>query len=763
MSKTIKETAMSHAKWIGYYRESKLPEEEKYGPLASYFRKRFVLGGGIVKAALKISALGWFRVFLNGTELSNDEYFLPGWTDYRKRVPYRTYDIKAALTSKNAVGIVLGNGWANGSIIFGHARKYYALKYPRCLCEIAVEYEDGSTERIGTDKTWKASAGEILYNDIMYGEYIDKRKSLGDFTSFEYDDTDWRKVLITGGVTAVPEPEKCEVTKVVARLSAKYIGEANGEKVYDLGQNIAGISSGRIRAERGTKIIFRHAEMLNDDSSLYTENLRDAEAKNTFVASGAGWEEYRPSFTFHGFRYIGISADGEYELADLKGLAVSSELMRAGRFSCSEAVVNQIYKNAFWGQRGNFINVPTDCPQRDERLGWTGDAQVFCKSAMYNMDCRRFFEKYIYDMIDTQNDQGDIAAVAPSTPEFLQEALSSAAWSDAIVILPYWHYQFYRDKAIIHLIKEPVKKYLARLQEISVNYRRKTYFYGDWLSVDAETDGNEFDLLFYGYINRLFAELLKEISEDELAVYYREEFEKAKNYFCEHYMDKQTFKLFSDTQTVYLLAYRFGFMRAEEIKQNLLRKLEESDFHLTTGFIGVSHLLPVLCEIGESELAYRIITQTDYPSWGYSVVNGATTVWERWNSYTKESGFGDKRMNSFNHYALGSCVEWLYENVLGIKPNLMRGKAVTVSPYIDTTGKIVCAEGEYAALGESVSVSWHIDGGMCEYNIRFSSEKDADFVFDGWDIICITKDGSAYTVKLNKTWINKKIESDQQG
>ena len=721
------------SKWITYKTGENNSADDKYGNPSPYFRYAFELKKEIKKATLFASALGVYKLYLNGKEVSND-FLSPGWVDYRKKLPYVRYDITDSLQKKNAVGAVLGDGWA-----VGHLGSNYAFK--RCSYSnrieftalIRIEYEDWTTEEISTDESWRASSGAIRRSDIYMGEYVDARLDLGDFSSPDYDDSAWE--YASESVFKFSRNlylDEMHVPPIVTKHTFKpRLVSCDGNKyLYDVTQNIAGVLSLTVKGERGAAIVVKHGELLHDNR-LYTENLRKAEATDTYILAGNETEYFRPLFTYHGFQYAEITVTGEAEICDLTAEAMYSDLKAVGEFSCSDSLVNRIYKNALWGQRDNFLNIPTDCPQRDERLGWTADAQIFSKSAMWNMNCKVFYEKYLADIRDAQLGNGVIVSVAPMPPvgSYAYTGREAAAgWCEAIGEIPHDHYVMYNDEKVIRDNLPALKKLIGYYETESPDgIRSGEGAYGDWLSLDV-SDISAVSTLYYARAVKL-AEWMCQVIGDTEKEYYSSLFEKIKTAFKNRFVDEEG-KILSDTQSLYVIAFKFGLINKDEVKKHLERKFKEDNGKLTTGFLGIKFLLPTLCDIGRSDIAYSLLTSTEFPGWGYSVVNGATTIWEHWDSYTIENGIR-KGMNSFNHYSFGSCTEWMYEYCLGICPSEISGfKNVTFRPYFDRNGVITSSKGHYDTGFGVITVEWkkcddcfeyvvHIPE-WCNYNFDFS-------------------------------------------
>ena len=764
-----------NAFWINYETGEPKGALDNYGNPAPYFRKTFALKEKPKKAVLRLGAMGVVKAYINGEAVAED-YMTPGFVDYRKRLPIYEFDVTDKLGEKNAIGLVAGDGWAVGKM----GNEMYRCNWSDrifVMAELTVEYADGTSERIVTGNDWLAHTGEILRTDNYMGEVIDHRLSLGDFSAVDYDDSAWKtlaEIINTDRLQCDKSKRnyeqyldcgtalyrynfnrKAELARepfvtVKHRLSPiNSYKDKNGNTVYDFGQNMVGVVSALVTAKSGTRLTFRYGEMLNEDGTLYTENLRSAEATDVYISAGGEKEKFRPLFTFHGFRYMEVATDGEAKLEDVTGEVMYTDLKKTGEFTCSDDVVNRLYQNIVWGQRGNFLSVPTDCPQRDERLGWTGDAQIFVGSAMYNMDCKAFYEKYMCDVRDSQFGNGAVGGVAPHVPRFdYTESCSrlSAGWADAVTVIPYENYVMYGDKRMLSENIGAMKSFVRFCQENSVGFiRSEAENYGDWLNVNSETDKSVLNTLYFAYsadITARACRIIGDSDESEFATLY----ENVKRAFKTSFVGRDGV-IKSDTQTAYLLAYSFGVMTADEIRGHLVRKIHEANDHLATGFLGVKFLLPVLCEIGESELCYKILTNRTYPGWGYSVVNGATTVWERWNSYTREHGFGDVRMNSFNHYSLGSCCEWMFKFCLGIIPveSDPGFKTLLVRPFVDFSGKITSASGSYECAYGKIAVKWEVSGKTARYEIDVPDAVTSVYDFSAYK--SAKKEGNAWILE----------------
>lgn len=678
------------AKFIGYQTEHEN---------ALYIRRVFKVEKSIERATLKLSALGIVKGFCNGKELDCD-LLTPGWTNYHKRIPFYTFDVTGQLQmGENVLAATLGNGWAIGKIAW-FGTKHYGNQ-PLMWCKLEIEYADGTKECVESDENFKVAFGQIQSNDIYDGEYQDARCDLGAFMLTDYDDTSWENATVHEGYLERLEPAIAPLTKKRERYSGTYLYDREGYQVYDFRQNHVGVPEVEIKhAKEGTKLTFIFGEMLNEDGSVYIGNLRSAKVTDVYICR-EGNQVFAPHMTFHGYRYMGVKIDGECELGRIVSAMIYSDISFHASFECSDETVNQLYRNIVAGQKSNFVNVPTDCPQRDERLGWTGDAQVFCHSAMVNADCRAFFRKFLVDIMDAQLENGMIDSVAPTVRVDFDQVCGSAAWGDVITILPYEYYCVYKDASIIKLTLDSAKQWVQFCVNDSEEYVRADKGYGDWLSMNETTDKWFLSMLYMAY-SALLVSKMCDIVGDVEGEQYRALYADIKNNIREKYVCADG-KLINDTQTAYVLAYTFGIMTAEEIKPHLLDCLQRNNNHLATGFVGVKYLLPVLCELGEYDLAYEVFTHKDFPSWCYPVVNGATTMWERWDSHVIGVGFSDPKMNSFNHYAFGAVCEWMFSMLLGIRQTQ---EGAMICPVIDESGKITWAKGSTEYLGEKITVEW---------------------------------------------------------
>jgi alpha-L-rhamnosidase len=676
------------ARWIG----SDLAGGPERGAPAPHLRKTFTARARPVSARLYVSALGLYEFWLNGKRVGADE-FTPGWTDYAKRVPYQVYDVTGALRrGENRMGAILGDGWYCGYTGWKQRANYG--ERPWLLAQLELTHADGSVDRVASDETWELNHGPILANDLLMGETYDARRELPGWCDAPSVPSDasggWQPARVRSG----PAPALCfqlgppvrahETLKPVAE-PRRFPGWPGPTWIFDFGQNLVGRVRLRVRGTAGTTVKLRHGEMLHPDGKLHTGNLRKALQTDFYVLRGdpAG-EVWEPRFTFHGFRYAELTglADG-VDATTCEALVLHSDTPRTGDFACSDPLLNQLWRNIDWGQRGNFLEVPTDCPQRDERMGWTGDAQVFVRTAAWNRDVAAFFHKWARDLADTQKADGRIASVAPDTGLVPDDG--GPAWADAVVLCPWAIFERYGDTAILENEYETMKRFLGFLETGSKAHGLIRVHpdlggwsgYGDWLALDggAKHEGlTPKDLIgtaFFAHVAELMAKIATRLGKPRDAARFARLSARVKRAFRRRYVTPDGL-IAGQTQTAYVLALQFDLLpeplRAKATAE-LVRNITRRGDQLATGFVGTSYLPFVLTEHGHVDLAYRLLFQKKCPSWLYAVTQGATTIWERWDGWTPEKGYQDLGMNSFNHYAYGAIGDWMTRVVAGVAPD----------------------------------------------------------------------------------------------
>ena len=681
--------------------------EQNAGP--RYLRKPFDLKAPVARAVLYASALGLYEVRLNGQRVG-DHVLAPDWTDYRKRVHYQAYDVTSLVKQGgNAMGALLANGWFSGHI--GNGANEFFGKVPAFLAQLEVTYADGRTEQIVTDASWKSHPSPILSSDFMLGETYDSRLELKNWDQPGLDESQWASTSERDESARRLEAQAMEPVRQICELKPKTVTEPKpGHWVYDLGQNMVGVVRLKVSAPAGTEVTLRHAEMLNPDGTIYTTNLRGAPSVDHYTCKGNDTETWQPRFTFHGFRYVEITGlTGQPNLDTVTGVVIASDDARTGEFSCSDPRINQLQSNIQWGQRGNYISIPTDCPQRDERLGWMGDAQVFIRTATYNADVAAFFSKWLVDVDDGQTAEGSFGDVNPNT----MNCNSVPAWGDAGVICPWTIYEVYGDKRILEQHLPAMTKWVEYLRAHSTELIRdkdRGNDYGDWLSIGADTPKDLIGTAYFAYSTHLLAKSYRALGRTEEAMKYEQLFESIKVAFNKRYVAADG-RITGNTQCDYAMALKFELL-PENLRPIAAQYLEEGikakNGHLSTGFVGVSYLLPVLTQAGKADAAYKLLMQDTFPSWLFSVKHGATTIWERWDGWTPEKGFQDPGMNSFNHYSLGSCGEYLFGGIGGIRPASPGYKTIAIEPII--RDGLTWANTRFDSIQGQIATSWKVEG-----------------------------------------------------
>ena len=628
----------------------------------------------VVSATAYITAHGLYEAQINGQRIG-DAYLTPGWTSYNKRLQYQVYDVtKLIRRGKNAIGILLGNGWYRGYIGFERQKNYYG-KDISLLFQLVMRYKNGHSDTLVSGPGWRSSTGSVRSAEIYNGETIDHREEKEGWTLPDYNDAGWAGVRREDFpkdnlVATLNEP----VRKHETFVALKRITTPKGEQVIDFGQNLVGWVMVKIKGHPGDTIRLSHAEVLDKEGNFYTDNLRAAKAQDLFILKGQGEEVFEPHFTFHGFRYIRVEGSDPVDPKDFTAVALYSDMAKTGNFECSNPLIDQLQHNIQWGQRGNFLDVPTDCPQRDERLGWTGDAQVFSRTAAYNMGVDNFFTKWLKDLAADQLPSGAVPFVIPNV---LGKG-TSAGWADVSTIIPWNLYLAYGDRRVLEEQYPSMKAWVdyIRGQAKDDLWNTGTHF-GDWLFYrpfddndgrSAVTDKSLIAQCFYANSTQLLINAATVLNKKEDADNYSRLLKTVKDAFLREYMTPDG-RLVSGTQTAYTLALQFDMLPENLRKQaaeRLVKNIQDYGYHLTTGFLGTPYLCHVLSRFGYTSVAYRLLLQDTYPSWLYPVKMGATTIWERWDGIRPDGSFQTPGMNSFNHYSYGAIGDWMYRVVAGL-------------------------------------------------------------------------------------------------
>ncbi len=737
------------AKWI------QIGLDEDPIDLSPLFRKEFTITKKIKSATAFITAYGLYEAEINGKRVGN-ACLTPGWTSFEKRLQYQMYDVTELIkTGGNAVGITLGNGWYRGGV--GLGTKPSLQKKRSLLCQLQLNYTDGSSDFIISDDSWKASTGPILYSEIYHGEIYDARLEKNGWSVAGYDDSKWGSVKIANKtydnlIATYNEPvRKHETFKPV-----KVIQTPKGETVLDFGQNLVGWVKVKVTGKAGNKIKIYHGEVLDKEGNFYNGNLRNAKQQATYLLKGNTEETFEPHFVFYGFRYIKIEGyPGRINPENFIATALYSDMEETGTFSCSNELVNQLQHNIQWSQKGNFIDVPTDCPQRDERLGWIGDAQVFSRTATFNMNVDNFFTKWLKDLKADQNDEGVVPSIIPN---MFRVVTPSSGWADAATIIPWNLYLAYGDKSILKDQYESMKAWVNYMKQKSKNnlftIRQQ---YGDWLfyspspddfGMAAVTDKDLISQCFYAHSTQLLINAANVLGNKEDASTYSELLKNIKNAFMEEYVTP-TGQLVSNTQTAYVLALNFDMfpeILRPQASERLVNNINKYGNVLTTGFLGTPYLTNVLSRFGHTDVAYKLLLQTTYPSWLYSVTKGATTIWERWDGIKLDGTFPITQMNSFNHYSYGAIGDWLYRFVTGINTyeEFPGYKKIKIKPY--PGGGFTYAKAELLTYYGNVRSHWRAEKGNIFIDVVIPANTTAMIYIPGTESNTITESGKSISL-----------------
>ena len=724
-------------------------------PLPSpMLRTEFSVEGEVADARLYVTSHGLYEMHLNG-ERVGDRVFTPGWTSYDHRLPYQTYDVTDLLTSgENALGARLGDGWYRGYIGFQGQHDYYGDTLA-LLAQLHVTYEDGrSAVLVRTDDGWRAATGAVRKSDIYMGETYDARQEKTGWAQSGYDAGDWSGVRVADHDLDRLFARSAPPVRPIQEIKPKeVIVTPEGDTVLDMGQNMVGWMRMRVEGEAGTQVTLEHAEVLDEEGNFYTANLRAADQTNRYVLDGEGEEVYAPHFTFQGFRYVRVSGyPGEVRPEDFTGVVIHSDMRPTGHFQSSHARLNQLQHNIVWGQKGNFLEVPTDCPQRDERLGWTGDIQVFVRTANFNMDTNNFLAKWLRDLEADQLDSGSVPHVVPNV--LGEGAAGAAGWADASVVVPWAMYQASGNKRILETQYESMKGWVEFVRERaamdSTTYLWENNFtFGDWLAYSPDERDypgatTSKDLIRNAYFARsadLLARTARTLGRMDDAERYQQLFERVRSAFQDEFVTPRG-RVTSDTQTSYVLALSFNLipddLRATAAKR-LANDVRERG-HLTTGFLGTPDLTHVLSDYGYRDEAFDLLFRTEYPSWLYPVTRGATTMWEHWDGIQPDSTFQDPSMNSFNHYAYGAVGEWLYEEVAGIRAEAPGYEELRISPHPGDT--LTHARATLDTGYGRVASSWHREDGQFRLDVTIPANTEATVRLPGAARTAVTESGT---------------------
>jgi alpha-L-rhamnosidase len=742
------------AKWIEMEGDT-----NRYSP-SPHFRKEFQIEKNIAKAVAYVTAHGFYELHLNGKKVG-DQVLTPGWTSYGKRLQYQVYDVTGQIVKgKNSAGAVLGDGWYRGTLAWGDNWAIYGKRLG-LLLQIKITYSDGTESFILTDESWKSNNdGAIRMNDIYNGETYDATKRLTGWDLPDYNDSGWKPVKTAVYRNNIIASEGASVKKIEEIRPVKVFRSPKGSLLVDMGQNMVGFVRLKVSGKKGTVVTIRHAEVLDKYGEFYTENLRTAKSQLTYTLSGVGEEVYEPRFTFMGFRYVEVSGlPGELTTDNITGVVVHSDMKLTGSYESSNPLLNQLQHNIQWGQKGNFVDVPTDCPQRDERLGWTGDAQAFSRTAAFNYDVAAFFTKWLKDVALDQKTDGAVPDVIPDvlSRQDAKTTAPSAGWGDVAVIVPWTMYQVYGDKKFLENQYPSMKAWVEYIRKKAGD----TFIwkggskYGDWLfyhppvNNHPEPDGfTEHDFIstaFFAYSAGILASSAKELGKSEDEVFYTDLFSKIKNVFIKEYVTPAG-RVGTNSQTAYVLSLMFNLL-PDELKQNaakfLVADIRSRNNHLSTGFLGTPFLCHVLTQNGFADVAYDLLLQETYPSWLYPVKMGATTIWERWDGQKTDSTFQDAGMNSFNHYAYGAIGDWMYRVSAGIETKTPGYRHLLIQPHV--TNRLNNTRASFESSYGKIVSGWERKDSKIYLTIEIPANADATIVLPVDSAAKVTESGLPVT------------------
>ena len=746
------------ANWI--QRERKEGEEQ-----VVLFRKIFDTPKPIQSAYLYVTSHGIYEAEING-ERVGDQLFTPGWTTYPKRLQYQVYDVAKQLQKgKNAIAISVSEGWYKGPLLGAH--HVYGDKVA-LLSQLEIVFKDGSKEIVSTDQSWKTTVeGPVVRSGLYNGEIYDARKKYS-FSSVDYKENSlWSNAVLSDKqsykelISSIAPPvRRHEVVK-----PKQIITTPKDETVIDFGQNLIGRLRFSVNGEKGDSIRFSHAEVLDKEGNFYTHNLRSAKQQIVYHLQGGGVELYEPLFTFQGFRYVRV--EGKKELIDMNNIeavVIHSDMPQTGKFTTSNELLNQLQHNILWGQKSNFLDIPTDCPQRDERLGWTGDAQVFFNTASFNMDVSSFFVKWLADLRAEQLDNGGVPGIIPNIWGTGEQNIGQTGWADAATIIPWQWYKAYGDKQMLEDSYSSMLKWVDYIESRSTDHLwNKSWHHGDWLhympnnvwdNAPAFTDKTLLAQAFYVYTLQNIINTAQVLDKKEDEAKYSRLLQQVKDKFVNEFVTPAG-AIMSNTQTAYVLALQFDIlpeaMRAEAARR-LVALVEQYGNHISTGFLGTPHICHVLSRFGYQDVAYRLLLQEDFPSWLYPVKRGATTIWERWDGIKPDGTFQDEAMNSFNHYAYGAIGDWMYKNIGGInqKKESTGYKNLIISPK--PGGNISSSAIEFESVYGKVACSWYIEGKQMTMNVEVPPNTIADVIIPDIRRGDVSESGKKVALDLNNTY-----------
>ncbi len=717
-------------------------DEDAPGP-CPLLRREFDVRPGVAQARLYITALGVYEAQLNGAAVG-DHVLAPGWTSYSHRLRYQTFDVTGMLREgRNALGAILGDGWFRGRLGFGSGRSNIYGDRLALLAQLEITYADGTVERVVTDESWRAAPGPILASSLYDGETYDARLERDGWAAPGYDDREWAGVRpLERDLGTLVAPSGPPVRRIELVAPVAITRSPSGRTLVDFGQNLVGRVRLTAQGPAGQTITLRHAEVL-EHGELGTRPLRHAAATDRYTLRGAGVETWEPRFTFHGFRYVEVDGwPGELRPDDLRAVVCHSDMERTGWFECSEPLVNRLHENVVWSMRGNFLDIPTDCPQRDERLGWTGDIQVFAPTACFLYDASGFLQSWLADLAAEQREAEGVVPVV--VPNVLGRPFAAAAWGDAATVVPWVLYQRYGDARILEAQFESMRSWVDAVSRLAGEGRLwdQGFQFGDWLDPaappdrpgDARTDRHLVATAYFARSAELVGLAAGILGRAEDEAHYLARAAEIRAAFAREYVTPNG-RMLSDATTAYALALQFGLLPEAAQRQRAAERLAElvraEGYRISTGFVGTPLVCDALCAAGYERVAYRLLLQRECPSWLYPVTMGATTIWERWDSMLPDGSINPGEMTSFNHYALGAVADWLHRTVAGLAPAEPGYRRITVRPR--PGGGLTYASARHRTPYGMAECSWRLQAGTIEITLVVPPNTVAEVTLPGSD------------------------------
>ncbi len=729
------------ADWSARFITPEWPAEPLPDRPAPMLRREFTLKPGIKQARLYITAHGVYEAEINGKPV-HDHVMAPGWTSYKHRLRYQTFDVTGHLREgRNAIGALLGDGWFRGRLGFGGGRANIYGDRLALLAQLEVVYDNGTMERIVTGDGWRASTGPILVNDIYDGETYDARLEKPNWTEPGYDESGWAGVeVLEQDLSVLFAPMGPPVRRTQLIAPASIFKSPSGRTLVDFGQNLVGRLRIRVQGPAGQAITLRHAEVL-ENGELGTRPLRHAKATDTYILKGEGVETWEPRFTFHGFRYAEVEGwPGELNNEDLQAVVCHSDMERTGWFECSDPLINRLHENCLWSMRGNFLDIPTDCPQRDERLGWTGDIQVFSPTASFLYDSAGFLASWLRDVAVEQKEHGVVPFVVPTVLPGVNPP--AAAWGDAAAVIPWVLYQRFGDAQVLADQFDSMRAWVDLLARVAGEKRLwdTGFQFGDWLDPAAPPDNpaaarTPSYIVATAYFARS-AELVGQaagvLGNAEEEKRYLGLAREVRDAFNREYVTPSG-RLLSDSSTAYALALQFALLPTEEQRRHAGKRLASlaraSGYRISTGFVGTPLICDALCSVGLLDAAFRLLIARENPSWLYPVTMGATTIWERWDSMLPDGSINPGEMTSFNHYALGAVADWMHRMIGGLVPAAPGYRRLLIQPQ--PGGGLTSASVKHITPYGPASCAWKIDGRQITVEVEIPPNTTAQVVLPG--------------------------------